>query len=307
MLAVPFSFQFSISRFFQSPFNIALARMVPLPLFRFYCYIVGLSYLTVRADERQQVAAGVLANLPRLTKASPPSDYLLWKTYLGIFEHYFEKLVNAYHPTTRLERYLSEQIEIRNEDWLARAYRQHNGLLMVSGHFGAVEYLPLFLALKGYAPAMIMRFKTDRLRRECNFRCRQFNVHAIDADQPNAALKALQAVKEGRILVTLCDEFTHWRPHRDRYLSVLGRRVRADRTLDVLHRRSRPPACLGLVQRTRNGFALQIEPIADGGQPIRLAERSWGILEGYVRRFPEQWYQWRAVARELASYEQQYV
>ncbi len=307
MLAVPFSFQFSISKFFQSPFNVALARMVPLPLFRFYCYLVGLSYLAVRGDQRQQVASGVLANLPRLRKASPPSDYLLWKTYLGIFEHYFEKLVNAYHPTARLERYLSEQIEIRNEDWLRRACREQQGLLLVSGHFGAVEYLPLFLALKGYAPAMIMRFKTDRLRRECTFRCRQFNVQAIDADQPNAALKALKAIKAGRILVTLCDEFTHWRPHRDRHVSVFGRRVRADRTLDVLHRRSRPPACLGLVQRTRNGFALQIEPITDGMQSIRLAERSWQILEGYIRHFPEQWYQWRAVARELSAYEQLYA
>ncbi len=307
MLAVPLSFQFSISQFFQSPFNVSLARMVPLPLFRLYCYIVGLSYLTVRADQRQQVAAGVRTNLPVAVASSPPSDYLLWKTYLGIFEHYFEKLVNAYHPTERLERYLTEQIEIRNEDWLVRAFREQRGLLLVSGHFGAVEYLPLFLALKAYPPAMIMRFKTERLRQECLARCQLFDVQAIDADQPNAAQKALRAIKQGRILITLCDEFTHWRPYRDRYVSVLGRQVRADRTLDVLHLHSKPPACLGLVQRTRNGFALQIEPITDGREPARLAERSWQILEGYVRRSPEQWYQWRAVAEELRTYEEQYA
>ncbi len=302
MQAVSTWSQFSISQFFQSSFNVALARMVPLPVFRLCCYVVGLSYLAVRPDHRQQVAAGVLSNLSYLTKASPPSDDLLWKTYLGIFEHYFEKLVNAYHPTERLERYLAEQIMVQNEGWLQRAYREQKGLILVSGHFGAVEYLPLFLALKSYAPAMIMRFKTEHLRRECTFRCRQFDVEAIDADQPNAAQKALKAVKQGRVLVTLCDEFSHWRPHRDRYVSVLGRRVRADRTLDVLHRRSRPPACLGLVQRTPGGFTLQIEPITDGGKTSRLSERSWRILEGYVRRFPEQWYQWRALASELRAY-----
>ncbi len=42
MLAVPFSFQFSIRQFFQSPLNVALARLVPLPVFRFYCHVVGL-------------------------------------------------------------------------------------------------------------------------------------------------------------------------------------------------------------------------------------------------------------------------
>ncbi len=47
-----------------------------------------------------------------------------------------EKLLNAYHPTARLERYLSEQIVIRNEDWLIRAYRAQRGLLLVSGHYG---------------------------------------------------------------------------------------------------------------------------------------------------------------------------
>lgn len=215
-------------------------------------------------------------------------------------------MINAYHPTPRLARYLSQQVEIRNETWLKQAAHEQKGILLVSGHFGAVEYLPLFLSLKGYASAMIMRFKTERLRQECAYRCRQFNVRAIDADQPNAALKALQAIKQGHILITLCDEFTHWRPHRDRYIPVLGRRVRVDRTLDVLHRRNRPPACLGLVQRARNGFALQIEPITDGNEPVRLAERSWPILEGYIRHAPEQWYQWREVAAELTAYERRY-
>jgi lauroyl/myristoyl acyltransferase len=305
MLAVPYSFQFSISQFFQSSFSVALARMVPLPLFRLYCYILGLSYLTVRADQRQQMAAGVRSNLQR-GAAAHHDVHLLWKTYLGIFEHYLEKMINAYHPTPRLARYLSHQIAIHDRGWLNRAVGEQQGVIMVSGHFGAVEYLPLFLALKGYAPAMIMRFKTERLRRECTFRCRQFNVRKIDADQPNAALKALKAVQQGRILITLCDEFSHWRPHRDRHVSVLGHRVRTDRTLDILHRRSRPPACLGLVQRTRRGFALQIEPLTDGGETVSIAERAWQTLEGYIRRFPEQWYQWREVATALKAYEQRH-
>ena len=117
-----------------------------------------------------------------------------------------EKLLNAYHPTARLERYLSEQIVIRNEDWLIRAYRAQRGLLLVSGHFGAVEYLPRFLALKGCAPATIMQFKTDQLRRECTFQCRPFNVHAIHADQPHAGLKALKAVQRIAPLKTLRGE-----------------------------------------------------------------------------------------------------
>lgn len=299
---MPLNHQFNISRFFQSPSNVALARWAPVPFFRFYLYLLGICYLMACGEHRQQVADAV-RSCPTLDKPWPENNFLVWKTYLGIFEHYVEKMINAYHPTARLERYLSEQSVVYNEDWLKRAAHEKRGMIMVSGHFGAVEYLPLFLALRDYRPAMIMRFKTARLRQECMARCRQFNVQAIDADQPNAALRALQAVKQGRILITLCDEFSRWRPYRDRYINVLGRRVRRDRTLDILYRRHRPPACLGLVKRNSGGMALHIEPITEGNESISLAKRAWQRLEPYIMRFPDQWYQWREVANQLGGCE----
>lgn len=79
MSAVPFSYQFNISRFFQAPVNVALARLAPLPLFRLYGYIIGLSYLAVRADQRQLVASGVLAPFQHkggLTKRLSPLEDL---------------------------------------------------------------------------------------------------------------------------------------------------------------------------------------------------------------------------------------
>ena len=60
-------------------------------------------------EHRQQVADAV-RSCPTLNKPWPENNFLVWKTYLGIFEHYVEKMINAYHPTARLERYLSEQM-----------------------------------------------------------------------------------------------------------------------------------------------------------------------------------------------------
>ena len=300
---MPNNSQFNISQFFQSPFNVTLARWAPVPFFRFYFYILGICYLMAYGEHRQRVANAV-RSCSTLNKPWLANEFLVWKTYRGVFEHYVEKMINAYHPTARLARYLTAQRVVDNEDWLNRAAHKQGGMIMVTGHFGAVEYLPLFLALQDYRPAMIMRFKTARLRRKCMARCRQFNVQAIDADQPHAALRALRAVKQGRILITLCDEFSHWRPYGDRYISVLGRRVRLDRTLDILYRRHRPPACLGLVKRHNGGIALHIEPITDGNEPISLAKRAWQRLEPYIMRFPDQWYQWHAVAEKLGACEQ---
>ncbi len=293
----------NISQFFQSPFNAVLARWAPLSFFRFYFYILGIYYLMACGEQRQRLGNAV-RSCPNLGRHRLKNEFLVWKTYRGIFDHYVEKMINAYHPTARLERYLAAQDVVDNEDWLNRAVNQQRGMIMVTGHFGAVEYLPLLLALRDYRPAMIMRFKTARLRRECLARCRQFNVQAIDADQPHAALRALRAVNQGRILITLCDEFSHWRPYHDRYISVLGRRMRLDRTLDILYRRHRPPACLGLVKRRGDGLALHIEPITNGSEPLSLAQSAWQRLEPYIMRFPDQWYQWHAVADQLGACEQ---
>ena len=301
MLAVPYLFQSGLSHFFQSPFNAYLAGLMPLPLFRTYCYLLGISYFVIRKDHRQQVATSVLSHMGN--KAHRLEDLgLLWKTYRGILEHYIEKMVNAYHPLHRLTHHVSRNLEIRNEAWLIDALGQNRGLLMASGHFGAVEYLPLVLSLKGFKPAIVARFKTEKLRNTLFLRASLFNITSIDADLSNAAFRALEAIRQGHILITLCDEFSHWKPNRERVISVFGNSVRQDKTLDLLYRRCKPPACMGLLQRRSKGFTLHIDPIANGDPSISLSERAWRKMEQYINRYPEQWYQWQQVADRLAAY-----
>lgn len=301
MLAVPYIFKTGISHFFQSSINVSLAQAMPLPLFRLYCYTLGCFYFSVRSDYRQQVANGVLTHMSNGNPSGRDLKLVL-RTYQGIFEHYIEKMLNAYHPTRHLTKYLNRKIDIQNEHWLKEALRARKGVLMVTGHFGAVEYMPLFLSLKGYETAMIMRFKTECLRRKCQYRCKRYNVWDIDADRPNVAFKALNAIRHGRILITLCDDFKHWRPHSEHSVTVFGNQVRQDKTLNILYKRYKPPACLGLIIRHRRGFTLCIDPITNGDDATPLAERSWQKLELYIRQYPEQWYQWRQVADRLATY-----
>ena len=77
-------------------------------------------------------------------------------------------------------------------------------------------------------------------------RGKSVNIEVIDASQPNVLFKACQALKEGRILVTLCDEFSHWIPSSGKTTTVLGHTVPADRTPDVLQGRARVPAIASL-------------------------------------------------------------
>jgi KDO2-lipid IV(A) lauroyltransferase len=301
MLTVPSLFQTGLSRLFQSPINTFLASSMPLRLFRAYCYVLGVCYFSVRKDHRRQVTAGILNHLGG-KKLTVNDLQLLWKTYQGILEHYMEKMINVYHPPNHLIHYLNSHIEIRNEAWLTDALQQKKGVLMVTGHFGAVEYLPMVLALKGFRSAMIMRFKTERLRKDSQLRSKLFNFCDIDADKPNTAFRAMEAVRQGRVLITLCDEFSHWKPNRERVISVFGNPVCQDKTLDLLYKRCKPPTCMGLLLRHRKGYVLHIDPIANGDPSISLAERAWRKMEHTIYQHPEQWYQWQQVADRLAAY-----
>ncbi|MGA9755423.1 MAG: hypothetical protein WBV23_09810, partial [Desulfobaccales bacterium] len=95
------------------------------------------------------------------------------------------------------------------------------GVILVTGHFGAVEFLPGALALNGYPTSMICRFQTNRLRESMGERAEAVGLHLIDADEGNIILSAMQALKKGGILITECDEFDEWRPDPKRDGSFL--------------------------------------------------------------------------------------
>jgi len=85
-------------------------------------------------------------------------------------------------------------------------------------------------------------------------------------------------------------------------IQLFGRLVPKDRTLDILYRRSKAPICFGIIQRKKNGYDLSIEPIADGEEKIPLCKTTWHLLEKYIYRYPEQWYQWPKFYSEFTRY-----
>ena len=47
---------------------------------------------------------------------------------------------------------------------LDKALGQGRGILFVTGHYGGIEYIPIFLALKGYPMSVIAKFSTKQLK-----------------------------------------------------------------------------------------------------------------------------------------------
>jgi lauroyl/myristoyl acyltransferase len=179
------------------------------------------------------------------------------------------------------------------------------GVILVTGHFGAVEFLPGALALNGYPTSMICRFQTTRLRESMGQRAEAVGLHLIDADEGNIILSAMKALKAGRILITECDEFDEWRPdpHRDSYF--LNCRLPSDRTLELLRKRSGAQVITALVQRQGNKrYTCNLTPVGNGASPTHppIHEQCLSVLERTVEDFPEQWYQWKKFGKLIKSH-----
>ncbi len=290
-----------LSQFLQNQTNIFLAKILPFSIYRRYLSLAGFYFYGTNGEARRNLSKS-LAYVLGGTIGRVRFVYVLLKTYLGIFEHYYEKMVNAHRSLAGMMTFLNTRVRISGKAWFDEIQKQGTGCILVTGHFGAVEYIPLFLAANHYRPSIILRFKSEALKQALAIKSNSVDLELIDADSPNVIFKALNALKEGRLLITLCDEIHHWRPSKNEVVVLFGRPIPKDRTLDILYRRSKVPICFGVIKRLKHGYDLSIHPIADGSEDVSLCSTSWRLLEQYIYQYPEQWYQWPQFHSEINEY-----
>ena len=290
-----------LSQFFQLPINVWITRVSPLCFLRVYLYFLGCLYFILQGKDLAKIVSclkfvfGYRQNILYTYKK-------IALTFCGIFEHYLEKLLLGHRSFAEMKHFLGSRFSIENKHILDNVASSGTGAILVTGHFGAVEYLPLALPLNGYKIAFIVKFKTEALRKQLLKRAEEMDVLVIDADQPRVAFKALDAIKQGRLLITECDEFSEWRRHKREKVSVFGNVVSRDTTLDFFYRRARVPAMLGLMKRRNGRFVLSIDHLADGREKVDLSKKAWECMEGHIVNEPYQWYQWKDAAVELAPF-----
>ena len=290
-----------LSRFLQKRPNIFLAKILPFSLYRQYLSMIGFYYYGINSGERRNVSKSLKYVLGEKI-GEIKFQLLLFRTYFGIFEHYFEKMINAHKSLHEMMNYINDSISFSGKGLMDQMTSKNKGCIFVTGHFGAVEYIPLYLAANHYRPSMILRFKTKELKEALVCKSNSVDLELIDADSPNVLFKALNAIKEGRVLITMCDEVHSWRPCSRGHTQLFGRDIPKDRTLDILYKRSKAPMCFGLVQRKKTGYDLSVHPMADGKEDCSACEASWNLLEQYIYRTPEQWYQWPSFYPEFTKY-----
>lgn len=295
----PWKFSLNLSKFCQATFNVWLFRLLPFWVSRWYLFQLGKIYFFFKPKEKALIQATIRQVVG--AELEPSSlKALIKQTFRGIIDHYHEKLFVAYSNFSRLLKFLKNRIKLNGEDELQRILAQGRGIILVTGHYGAVEFLPGALAVRGYPVTMICRFQTNRLRESLQKRAEAVGLQLVDSDKGNVFLAAVKALKNGRILITECDEFDEWRPAENQEVTFLNCSLTGDRTLDILRRRSGAPVVCGLMQRNgRKQYTLNLVPVPIASEAKTTGQECLKVLEASIQASPAHWYQWKKLGQML--------
>lgn len=225
--------------------------------------------------------------------------------FRGLRSHYYEKLFNAFSSAGTLRSFLKTHVESEGMGAIQEGLSKGKGVLLVTGHFGGIEFIPGYLAANNYPVTIVASFSSNHLRNISIQKADKFGAKLIDADNtPNIMRAILDNLRENRIVIALCDEIDEWRGGRHKKINFLGKQVNLDKTIDVLLKRGECALVFGLMHRNNDhGYkflATSSEQMATqfqhSGYPSTGA-MVLKFLEKYIYKFPDEWYLWQKYSK----------
>lgn len=284
-----------LSVFLQSEMNVFLYRVFGWKIAKMMVFLLGRLHFLINFRECRRIT-GALRQAVGTGMTMIKFSGLLSRVFKGILSHYYEKLYIAYEQAPKASKFLKKSIEPHGLDILRDKLKRGKGVIVVTGHYGAIEYIPTFLAVNGFPVSMIAKFKTEQLRKKVFRQAEIYGIRLLDAGSGIDVLRAaVKELKQNRIVVTECDEMEEWRPSTKQFISFLGRRTGLDRTINALHKRTRAELVFALIHRHNlNKYSFIAHSIDSGSRNSNpVGSELLKILEGYILRYPEQWYQWK--------------
>jgi len=285
----------SLSQFLQSGFIPIFVRWAPSAMGRAVFQVLGNVYYHVAGRRERRLIRHNVRDMLR-SAWNKSNGSVTGEVFSGIFDHYYEKLLLAAKPADYLEKFFRRRVALVHESVIKRAQARGRGTLLVTAHWGAEELIPAILYLRGYPVTVILETATERLRKILEAQTAGRDVEPLFASDPAGVLvRILDALANGRILVTQCDEVDAWRRRKSRTIQLFGHTLFFDHTLDFIAHRSGASVAAVFCRRFPGlRYRLICEEIApDGGAAHDVALRSLSLWERYTLEAPEQWHQWK--------------
>ncbi|MFZ7112212.1 MAG: lysophospholipid acyltransferase family protein [Desulfatiglandales bacterium] len=288
-----------LSAFLQWKVNIFLYLTLGWKVTRLLVFALGRTYFFFKKEEKRRIIDAVSE------VASGRNRRNARKIKKGVFDgilcHYYEKMFIAFEKPEKAADFLKNSIRIDDLDVLRRELSKGNGVIMVTGHYGAIEYIPTLLAVNSLPVTMIARFNSKQLKERAFSQAEKYGIRLIDAAQSGGVIaSAVSELRNNRIVVTECDEIEEWRPSKIEKISFLGKVTGLDRTINVIYKRTKAEVVFGVIHRySLNSYKLiavsrdeMAQRMKNGGFSS-VGETVLKFLEHHIYQNPEQWYQWK--------------
>ena len=288
-----------LSPLLQSKFNIFIYLTLGWGLARFYISFLGRLYYIFNKKEKEIINNAIADVAGRIRRETNLKE-VTGSVFQGIFSHYYEKMFIAFEDKDKAARFLNDNISKGDLVVIRNSLSKGRGVIVITGHYGAIEYIPTLLAVNGFDISMIAKFKTGQLKKKVFSQAEKYRIRLIDAENTGNVLNtAIKELKENRVLVTQCDEIEEWRPSEKERTFFLGQLTGLDRTINIIHKRTGAEVIFGVIHRySLSEYRLIVHSYEDmvkmlDGIPLStVGETVLKVLEQYIYRYPEQWYQW---------------
>jgi lauroyl/myristoyl acyltransferase/FMN phosphatase YigB (HAD superfamily) len=294
----------SISRFIQRNGNILFFRYAPNRIGFYYVKLVFHLYYFFRFREKRIIRRNIRDFLRGLQWRD---DRLMRRVmrgaFNGIFMHYYEKMFSAYKPYREVVRYFSSAVTVEGQEHLDEALKNGAGVILVTAHWGGVEYIPWALAMRQYPLSVILEYQSEKLRQYLRNKNRHFKaVQLLNHSEVDSIWKhALQSLQQNRIVMTQCDEVDVWRRREKRVMPLFNRSVYYDNTIEIMAKHTGAAVISAYMERrSPRRYHLRLEKtVATDPREIGLwVYRRFGY---FISTYPEQWYQWKKWNKVLAK------
>lgn len=289
-----------LSNFLQAKFNFYLYMILGWGFVRLYMFILCKFYFLVKKQERISIEKSV-RDVIGWVKRKKELTNITKRVFSGIFFHYYEKIYISFEKKNKVRDFMARHVSCKDISTIKESLLKGRGVILITGHYGAIEYIPILLAMNNVDISMIAKFKTPQLKKKGFKQAANFGIRMIDGDAKGNVLKmAINELKQNRVVITQCDEIDEWRTSDKKKTTFLGRITGLDRTINLLHRRTGAEVVFGVMHR----FSLrQYKFIAYTHEQminmIRYApstttgEIVLKVLEQLIYKYPEQWYEWK--------------
>lgn len=177
-------------------------------------------------------------------------------------------------------------IEIRGEHYLKKAIDKKKGVLLLTGHFGNLELAGGFLScVRNYPIGAIVRQQSSSFVERAFDHVRK-SIKATIFKATQSIFSVLKFLKSQGIVMIFFDQVSR----SGKKVVFFNREAYAMSGLEVLAKRSQAPVIPLFFYRENDKHILEFfEEVPFDGKMQNMTQVYTTILEGFIRKCPEQW------------------